>query len=236
MAVSFKSVLKPTMFAAVALSLGASASAASLTENFDGGVPADWVKVNNSDPLGSTDWFQGNPLVFDSHQGAADSYVAANFNAGAGVANISDWLILPTQVFNNGDKLSFFSRTADQSFWPDKLEVRFSAVGGKDVGHTSDSVGTFTTLLLTINPGQDLFAYPEQWTQFGATINGLSGATSGALAFRYVVDNGGPGGDNSNFIGIDTLRVTAVPEPSSYLMLGLGLGLIGVLRQRRARG
>ncbi|WGG48671.1 choice-of-anchor J domain-containing protein [Rugamonas sp. DEMB1] len=149
------------MLAAVALSLGASASAASLTEDFDGGVPADWVKVNNSDPLGSTDWFQGNPLVFDSHQGAANSYVAANFNAGANVANISDWLILPTQVFNNGDKLSFFSRTADQSFWPDKLEVRFSAVGGNDVGHTSDSVGTFTTLLLTINPGQDRSRIPS---------------------------------------------------------------------------
>ena len=236
MAVSFKSVLKPTMFAAVALSLGASASAASLTENFDGGAPASWVTVNNSDPSGSTDWFQGNPLVFDSHQGVANSYIAANFNAGADVANISDWLILPTQVFNNGDKLSFFSRTADQSFWPDKLEVRFSAVGGKDVGHTSDSVGTFTTLLLTINPGQDLFAYPEQWTQFTATISGLSGATNGALAFRYVVEDGGPDGPNSSFIGIDTLQVSSVPEPGSYLMLGLGLGLIGVLRQRRARG
>ncbi|WGG48670.1 PEP-CTERM sorting domain-containing protein [Rugamonas sp. DEMB1] len=32
------------------------------------------------------------------------------------------------------------------------------------------------------------------------------------------------------------MQVSAVPEPSSYLMLGLGLGLIGVLRQRRARG
>ncbi|MBJ7313080.1 choice-of-anchor J domain-containing protein [Rugamonas sp. CCM 8940] len=236
MAVSFKSALKSTMFAAVALSLGASASAASLTENFDGGVPAGWVKVNNSDPKGSTDWFQGNPLVFGSHQGAATSYIGANFNAGADVADISDWLILPTQTFNNGDKLSFFSRTVDGSLYPDRLEVRFSAVGGKDVGHTAGSVGTFTTLLLTINPNLDYFGYPEQWAQFNTTISGLAGATNGALAFRYVVEGGGPDGDNSNFIGIDTLSVTAVPEPSTYLMLGLGLGLLGVMRQRRARG
>jgi hypothetical protein len=236
MAVSFKSALKSTVFAAVALSLGVAASAASLTENVDGGVPAGWVKVNNSDPRGSTDWFQGNPEVFDSHLGAANSYIAANFNAGADLANISDWLILPAQTFRNGDKLSFFSRVPDLSFFPDRLEVRFSAVGGTDVGHTADSVGTFTTLLLSINPNQDLFGYPEQWTQFNATISGLSGATNGALAFRYVVEDGGPDGPNSSFIGIDTLQVSAVPEPGSYLMLGLGLGLIGVLRQRRARG
>lgn len=236
MAVSFKSVLKSTAFAVVALSLGASASADSLTENFDGGVPAGWTIVNNSEPSGITDWFQGNPLVFDSHQGAADSYIAANFNAGADLANISDWLILPTQTFYNGDKLSFFSRVPALSFFPDRLEVRFSAVGGADVGHTADSVGTFTTLLLSINPNLDLFGYPEQWTQFTATISGLSGATNGALAFRYVVEDGGPDGPNSSFIGIDTLQVSSVPEPGSYLMLGLGLGLIGVLRQRRARG
>ncbi|MYM31005.1 PEP-CTERM sorting domain-containing protein [Duganella sp. CY15W] len=229
MSVSFKSALA----LAVTLAFSGVASADALTENFDNGVPTGWTVNNLSQPVGVTDWFQGNPAVFSAHQGAADSYLGANFNSGSGTADISTWLILPTSTYHNGDTLSFYTRTSDFSLWPDNLEVRFSNVGGTNVGNTSSSVGTFSKLLLSVNPGQDLFGYPEEWTKYSVTLSGLSGATSGAFAFRYVVQDGGPAGDNSNFIGIDTLQITAVPEPSTYLMLGAGLGLIGLMRGRK---
>ncbi|MBP1202486.1 hypothetical protein JOD97_000500 [Duganella sp. 1411] len=213
------------------------AGAATLSEDFDGGLPAGWTVVNNSAPAGLTSWFQGDQSVFAAEQGGADSYVAANFNSGAGAANLSTWLILPTQTFHNGDVLSFSTRTSDFSFFPDRLEVRFSALGGTNVGSGAASVGDYSTLLLSINPAQQLFGYPDVWTRYSVTLGGLAGATDGALAFRYVVDNGGPGGQNSNYIGIDSVRVSPVPEPDGYLMLGAGLALValvGVARRRTA--
>ena len=36
------------------------------------------------------------------------------------------------------------------------------------------------------------------------TVTGVATATLGRLAFRYFVENGGPTGANSDYIGIDT--------------------------------
>ena len=47
--------------------------------------------------------------------------------------------------------------------------------------------------------------YPNVWTQYTVTISGVPTATTGRFALRYFVENGGPSGANSNYIGIDTL-------------------------------
>lgn len=224
--------LNASVLACAALYGGA--GAATLSEDFDAGLPAGWTVVNHSAPAGTTSWFQGDPTIFAAEQGAADSYVAANFHSGAGAADLSTWLILPTQTFHNGDVLSFSTRTSEFSFFPDRLEVRFSAVGGTNVGNGAAGVGDYSTLLLSINPGQDVFGYPDAWTRYSVTLGGLAGATDGALAFRYVVDDGGPRGQNSNYIGLDSVRVSAVPEPDGYLMLGAGLALVRLARRRAA--
>jgi hypothetical protein len=218
-----------------ALLCGASASAATISEDFDHGLPSGWTVVNNSQPAGTTSWFQGDQTIFTAEQGAGDSYLAANFHSGAGAANLSTWLILPTQTYNNGDVLSFSTRTSDFSFFPDRLEVRFSRIGGTDVENSAASVGSFSTLLLSINPAQQVFGYPDVWTRYSVALSGLTGPTGGALAFRYVVEDGGPGGQNSNYIGIDSVRVAAVAEPDRWLMLGAGLGLAGLVRRGRQR-
>ena len=70
-----------------------------LTEGFDDIttlVPAGWFMQNNSQPgPGTTGWFQGNPAVFPSQSGAPNSYIAANFHNGTGVATLSNWLLTP---------------------------------------------------------------------------------------------------------------------------------------------
>jgi hypothetical protein len=53
---------------------------------------AGWSIQNRSNPAGSTSWFQGNTSVFSSQSGAANSYIAANFNAAGFGGNVSDWL------------------------------------------------------------------------------------------------------------------------------------------------
>ena len=229
----FTKVRVPALVSALALAFAGGVSAASMTENFDGGLPAGWTIINNSVPVGTTNWFQGNPAVFSAHSGAANSYIGANFNNTAGVGYISNWLILPTTSYSNGDTVSFYTRTADASNWPDRLELRFSAIGGTNVGVGANAVGSFTKLLLSVNPSLDPGAYPEHWALQSAVITGLSGPTNGAIAFRYFVSDGGPAGNNSNYIGIDTMSITAaVPEPGTYALMALGLAALALGRKR----
>ena len=230
---TFASSVRALLPAAALLSMalvGSTASAASLTEGFEAVPVAGWTTVNNSTTVGLSGWFQGTVGAFSAQAGSAGSYIAANFNNTTGAnTTISNWLISPTLSFNNGDVVSFFTRTVDLPVFPDRLELRFSNVGGTNVGATPSSVGAFA-LLLSVNPTLTTTGYPNTWTQFSSAISGLSGPTNAAIAFRYFVTSGGPGGLNSDYIGIDTLRITPVPEPAAYLMLALGLGVIALRR------
>jgi hypothetical protein len=225
----------PVAAAAALLVSGASASAASLTEGFTTGVPAGWTVVNNSVPVGGTSWGQGVPTVFPAQAGPTDSYVTANYNSTGNNGDISTWLITPTLTFNNGDVVSFWTRTVTGPTYADRLELRFSNVGGVNVGNTATSVGSFTQLLVSVNPSLSPAGYPSTWTLFSATIAGLGGPTSGALAFRYFVPDGGFFGNNSDYIGVDTFSITPVPEPATYLLMALGVGAVLARRARAAR-
>lgn len=202
-------------------------AAALLNENFDNisTLPGSgWVLTNNSSPTGTTNWFQGNTGVFASQGGVDDSYIAANFlNTELG-GNISNWLLTPNLTVNNGDELTFYTRSAGN--FPDRLEVRFSSSGtSTDVGTSDLSVGDFTHLLLTINPTLANNSFPSDWTLETITFSGLGSPVSGRIGFRYFVTDTNSNGD---YIGIDTLIVSSfdqgtVPEPGTLSCLGIGL-------------
>lgn len=178
-----------------------------------------WFMQNNSEPLGSTDWFQGNDTVFPAHQGDPTAYIGANFNNTAGVGTISNWLLTPETTFNNGDTFSFWTRTATGSSWPDRLELRWSGNGAStNVGTGAFDLGDFAILLLAVNPDLDVGGYPEVWTQYSAEITGLAGPTNGRIGFRYFVTNAGPSGSNSNYIGIDTVEYVAAPSNPAIVL------------------
>jgi hypothetical protein len=167
----------------------------------------DWYIQNNSDSP-DQDWVPGNSSIFSAETGASDSYFSVGNNSTSNnvSATISNWLFTPTRTFNNGDIITFYSKTVQSStIFPDRLEVRLSLAGNSlDVGNNPSSVGDFTNVLLTINPNLTSIDYPTNWTQYIITISGLSGPTNGRIAFRYFVTDGGINGINSNYIGIDT--------------------------------
>jgi len=201
---------------------------ADFVEGFEPGFTgAGWAFHNQSNPIGTQSWFLTTNPVHGGTQAFGDSY-----QTGSGVSTLSDWAVLPTQSLNNGDTFSFWSEAPFSSSFPDRLQVRLSTNGASsNTGVTELDVGDFTSLLLDINPTYSPTGYPLTWTQFSITIAGLGGPTTGRLAFRYFVENGGPAGDNSDVVYIDDMSYTSIPAPSALALLGVA----GVVAGRRRR-
>lgn len=201
------------------------ATAQGLNEQFDTVTttipPTGWNMQNLSTPVGSqSQWFAGNAGVFTAHSGA--EYIAANFNAVAGAATISAWLITPAVSLSNGGALTFYTRTVPTPGFPDRLQVRMNLTNTTDVGATATSVGDFTTLLLDINPTYTTSGYPNAWTQYTINLSGITGTVTGRFAFRYFVENGGPSGANSDYIGLDNVVYTPPATPTPEMDVARG--------------
>jgi hypothetical protein len=157
-------------------------------------------------------WGQGNADLFPAQSGGPRSYIATNYlGVENGAGFVDSWLFSPLLNLTGTTVLSFYSRTAGTAAYSDQVEVRF------DTG-----LGTFDTLLTTVG---GLETYPTSWTAFSTSVN-VEG--SGRFAFRYLGD-----ADALDYVGIDSVKVlTAVPEPSAWLMLVLGLAGVGALRRK----
>lgn len=179
-----------------------------------------WLVAQRSNPEGSAGWFSGNPDVFEAFAGSPDSYVGANFNATGDTGTISLWLLSPLLEFRGDSKLVFYTRTTELALFPDRLEVRACSVGAcNSVPLSETAVGNFTISLGTINPnlesGPDpsgANGYPGNWARFEYdAADGLPQSGQGRIAFRYYVPDAGATAVNSDYIGIDSVTITAAP-------------------------
>ena len=185
-----------------------------LSENFDV-FPTTWTITNQSVPTGAGAWSQGGGTAFDpgGQAGGATSFTLVNYTSATGNGTISNWLITPEVSLQNGDVISFYSRTGGTgttSQYPDRLELRLNSTDMTATGIPSGGsagLGAFTTLALTINPDLTSTGYPLTWTQYTYTISGLTGVVPCKIGFRYFVTDGGTLGDNSNIIGVDSFLV-----------------------------
>ncbi len=147
-------------------------------------------------PQGATaTWFQGNSSVFNAYQGPSTGYVAANYNVVTGANNIDSWLVFPRLTGGGvqaGDSLYFYSKAPTGSTYPDSIRVMYS---------TNDSIpeGTWTEL------GRFKVTTAATWEQRG--FRAPTSSANGRFAIRYCVANGGPSGANSDYIGVDYLRI-----------------------------
>jgi uncharacterized repeat protein (TIGR01451 family) len=185
-----------------------------VAEGFDNiMVLPGWFMQNNSQPIGVINWFQGNSAVFPAQAGPPTSYIGANFNNGGGVATISNWLLTPELNLSAIDNMTFWTRSVTGSIFPDRLQVRYSTAGpSTDVGTLATDLGDFGNLALDINPTYVVGGYPQVYTQFTLTSAEISAPGTGRIAFRYFVENGGPAGANSDYIGIDTFQFCELQE------------------------
>jgi hypothetical protein len=206
-----------------------------LTENFDSSnLPTanGWTILNNSVPTGGVaDWFQGNPGAFPAFNGLANDYFAVNYQSvpttGTGIGDISTWLFTPTVTITNGAVFQFATRAiGTATVKADRVQLRMSTGGGFTVPTGTASVGTFTTVLLDINPNLTtgtssvvsngtVNGYPTVWTVYTVAISGITGTVSGMFAFRSLIPNGGLNGVNSRYAGIDAVKYTLPCGPTA---------------------
>ncbi|MBM7845065.1 choice-of-anchor J domain-containing protein [Herpetosiphon giganteus] len=192
-----------------------------LNENFDSFSAAladGWVVVNGSEPRNDNVnqhivWKQGKSNgydYFDSHSGNENSYAASSWRASTSDndAIVSNWLLTPPLVLENGKTVTFWTRAADCLANPDRLDIRFSTAGTSTNVASGNNTGNFTNLLGRINPDLDAANDPDgsdgypctAWSQFTYTISGVNQPTVGRIGFRhYVVDTI----DNGNYLAID---------------------------------
>lgn len=189
---------------------------------------SNWIVQNNSVPSGTVSWTQGNQTGGNNglvaFNGNTDDFYMADFMATTypGAGGISAFLITPPVTIYNGAVLQFATRTASFSapnIYPDRMQVLMSPVSAVAIPTGSTSVGTFTNLILDINPnlstsnstvvvGNTVNGYPMAWTVYSLPISGVTGTVTGRFAFRYFVANGGSNGANSRLIGLDAVRYT----------------------------
>ena len=151
-------------------------------------------------------WFQGNNTVFPSFNGPPTGYVAANYNVVTGANNIDSWLILPVTPVGAGDTLSFYERGPTGSTYPDSMRIMYSASGSTTPEGTWVELGRFKNNITNV------------WTQHIYTAP--AAGPTGRFALRYCVVNGGPSGTNSDYIGVDWIRVYgsgAGPTTCNYI-------------------
>ena len=218
--------MKPIHLLAGLLVAAASCSAVAAPLLFEGfndvrTLPfSGWALINNSSPPGSTGWFQGDPAFFPAAAGPADSYIAANFNNAAYGGTVSNWLLTPEVALFNGESLNFSLRLLGEGLL-DRVEVYFSPNGA------STDVASGLSLLTAFESDTD-----TGWQQRAALVQGLSGPASGRFAFRYVVDDTSL---NGNYIGLDSVSINAISEPSTIALIGLGIILLGHRKRWRRR-
>lgn len=202
----------------------------SFIEEFDtvsAAISRGWKLSNASAPLGSNIWQQGGSVSpwFSpySSNGTYAGFIGADYSStSADQGIISNWLISPPVILQNGDKIIFYTRAylyalsaTDSTDFANNLELRVNTSNdGTDVGNGLYP-GSFNKLLVEVNRDlveyhsspalYDPLAYPARWTRFEGTISGLQKPVKGRFAFRYFIEGGGFNGLGSG-VAIDQVQ------------------------------
>ena len=156
------------------------------------------------DGAGITTVFQGNSTVFPAYEGPVTGYIGQNFNgAFNGGLLIDQWLISPSINVSAGDTLKFWHRAPDGSTWADHLQVWISSTAGTTHSAFDNQIAAFD-------------ASTSGWVQYTGVI-----PVGGNIRFavRYYCTNGGPGGTESDYVGLDLFEVVGTPASTPDLFI-----------------
>ncbi len=209
-----KKALVGLAFSAVAMSAQAGALVKEGFDDVSTLAAKGWVLTNASTPSGLVEnWFQGDQSKFRSLSGARESYIAGNYNLAAAGGTLDSWLITPEFSLEQGATLSFWARGEAAAGYSDLLS--FAASSGSSALTAFSTAPSFTVAT-------------NGWTRYVVSLG--KGEGTGRFAIRYT-----GAADASNYVGIDSLLVAEIPEPSTMAILFAGaMGLM--MSRRRKRG
>ena len=212
---SFSRFKLPLLASVLAFAGAAHAGAPLVSEGFDNDTSTlagkGWVITNLSTPGGSTSWFEpGAGAVIPAHSGS--SYIAANYLSSGDNGSVDNWLISPTFSTATPGFVTLYLTGANEGY-DDTLKFGFS--------HGSAATAAFTM-------GSALTA-PADWTAYTFAYAAGGAGSVGRFAIEYTGDWAA-----LDYVGVDSVSISAVPEPATWAMFALGA--LGVaLRRRPAR-
>lgn len=202
-------------------------------------INAGWSAINQSSPTYPTankwniptavptNYFPTGGQAGGTFSFATVNYQSTGTSATAGSGTISNWLISPVITLENGNVISFYTRTGKATpTKADRMQLRMSTNGmfSTDPLLGAADVGDYTNLLVDVNPSLTVAGYPQNWTQYSYTVVGLSEPTTCRIAFRYFVTSGGPTGSKSDQIGIDTFSIDTTLATDSFFASNYSVG------------
>lgn len=176
-----------------------------------------WIFKNRSDDAGAGWRVRANTIFYGDAPFEGAGLLYSNYEASLGAdGNISDWAISPVRVFQNGDKISFYTMSnGSNDGYGDRLQLRLNTFNTSDsIGELSTDVGNFTKPLIDVNPVYKITGpgdFPTTWTKYEATISGLNKPDSGRFALRYFVEI--LGGVNGDELAVDKVEYISASHP-----------------------
>jgi hypothetical protein len=212
----------------------------------------DWVQAysNNSKPFTLINAvkpanvhginFNGDMLPAYSPAGSKTGYITTSCYASAstspeGGGVISNWVISPPVILQNGDKIVFYINSMDSVYTYDalsasrgnppnllkkvsllnRLQVRINMHDESTNCGTAINPGLFDLILLDINSMYARNGFPyynlHGWTRMEATVSGLEKPFRGRFAFRYFLEGGGPGSnEKGGVINLDRVEYLSI--------------------------
>lgn len=197
------------------MALSAQAGDVMLQEGFDNvfGLPGKgWVFTNASTTGGATNgWTQGTTAAFSAQQGDSTSFAGANYSSAAAGGTLNALLITPEFTTTWGNTISFWLRGAVDDAYSDQIAFGISQ------GGTALSDFTF----------QSAIVVPQgEWTEYIYNVAFREGTAR--FAFQYT-----GAADMSNYVGLDSLVISDVPEPSTMAILLAGAMGLAMSRRRK---